>query len=187
MEVSLYCPAERCSILAPSKLATVLSVSTTTSHTPRQYILSLASASAFLNSKKQPRVLADLQLVAVCTLDMVHTRRRACTWDTVNTCARDNILLYFAQLENPTMVTEEMQVVMEAQYNTRTSERLLSSVRSRKYSIRPMLPCSWGRGSAWGGRISIVWLGAGCGKYKLEVCGGRAEMTAQNDWKTFLL
>ena len=125
------------------------------------------------------------QYAITCTLDMVHTRRIACIWDPVI------IFLYvkafMAQLENHTMVTEEMQVVMEAQYNTRTSERLLSSVRSRKYSIRPMLPCSWGRGSAWGGRISIVWLGAGCGKYKLEVCGGRAEMTAQNDWKTFLL
>ena len=67
------------------------------------------------------------QYAITCTLDMVHTRRRACTWDTVITCARDNILYvkaFMAQLENPTMVTEEMQVVREARDNTRTYEKL---------------------------------------------------------------
>ena len=62
-----------------------------------------------------------------CTLDMVHTRRRACTWDTVITCARDNILYvkaFMAQLENPTTVAEEMQVGKEAQDNSRTYEEL---------------------------------------------------------------
>ena len=58
---------------------------------------------------------------------MVHTSRRACTWDTVITCAKDNILCveaFMAQLENPTMVTEEMQVVRGAQNNTMTYKQL---------------------------------------------------------------
>jgi hypothetical protein len=69
----LECPVERHSDLNSSELATVLSVSTTTStsHTLRQYILPPASATATLkrhclgrplNSKKQPRVVADLQM-----------------------------------------------------------------------------------------------------------------------------
>ena len=47
--------------------------------------------------------------------------------DTLITCARDNILYveaFMAQLENPTMVTEEIQVVREAQDNIRTYEEL---------------------------------------------------------------
>ena len=47
---------------------------------------------------------------------MVHTRRIACIWDPVI------IFLYvkafMAQLENPTTVTEEMQLVREAEDNT---------------------------------------------------------------------
>ena len=73
MVAYLDCPAERYSDLSPSELATVLSVSTTTSssHTPRQYILSPVSATTTikshclgrpLNRKKQTRVDADLQL-----------------------------------------------------------------------------------------------------------------------------
>jgi hypothetical protein len=46
--------------------------------------------------------------------------RRVGTWATVITCARDDISAVMSQLENPTMVTEEMQVVREAQNNIRT-------------------------------------------------------------------
>ena len=74
MAAFLECLAESYNDLSPSELlATVLSMSTTTStsNTPRQYILSPVSATATLkrhclwrplNSKKQPRVVADLQL-----------------------------------------------------------------------------------------------------------------------------
>ena len=73
MAAFLECPAESYSDLSLCELATVLSMSTTTStsNTPRQYILSPVSATATLkrhclwrplNSKKQPRVVADLQL-----------------------------------------------------------------------------------------------------------------------------
>ena len=67
MAAYLDCPAERYSDLSPSELATVLSVSTSTSHTPRQYILSPVSATATikrhclgrpLNSKKKPTVFS---------------------------------------------------------------------------------------------------------------------------------
>ena len=62
-------------------------------------------------------------MVAVCHhlhLGHVHTMRRVGTWATVITCAREDILAIMAQLENPTMGTEEMQVVREAQNNIKT-------------------------------------------------------------------
>jgi hypothetical protein len=51
---------------------------------------------------------------------MVQTRRRAWTWDTLIFYVK----AFMAQLENPTTVTEEMQVVREARDNTRTYEKL---------------------------------------------------------------
>jgi hypothetical protein len=73
MAAYLDCTEERYSALYSSELATALGVSntTSTSHTPRQYILSPVSTTATitrhylgrpLNSKNQPIVVADLQL-----------------------------------------------------------------------------------------------------------------------------
>jgi hypothetical protein len=69
---------------------------------------------------------------------MVHNRRRACPWDTVITSARDNILYvkaFMAQLENPTTVTEEMQLVRQA-YEELKALREIAVFRQQKKICR---------------------------------------------------
>ena len=154
--------------------------------TESQYVLSPVNATVTmkrncvnkpLNSKKQPRVIANLQLdtlrlslsdlqfrrsvsaarsvvmlkkarqywrwrpgcgvagearrwwhyAITSTLELIHSRRRANTWDSVMTCARDNVKYveaFMAQLENPTMMSEELKVIKEAQDALRTYDEL---------------------------------------------------------------
>ena len=121
-----------------------------------------------LNSKKQPRVVANLQLDTLrlglsdlqfrksvtgarnvimlrkarqywkarlsvqvsgearrrwqyainCTLDLVYFRRKANTWPSLLTSARDNVQYveaFMVLLEKPTMISEEHKVITEAQ------------------------------------------------------------------------
>ena len=154
--------------------------------TESQYVLSPVNATVTmkrncvnkpLNSKKQPRVIANLQLdtlrlslsdlqfrrsvsaarsvvmlkkarqywrwrpgcgvagearrwwhyAITSTLELIHSRRKANTWDSVMTCARDNVKYveaFMAQLENPTMMSEELKVIKEAQDAFRTYDEL---------------------------------------------------------------
>ena len=67
------------------------------------------------------------QYAITCTLDVIHSRRKANTWDSVLSAARNNVSYvkaFMAQLENPTMMTEEDKVIKEAQDSFRSYEEL---------------------------------------------------------------
>ena len=67
------------------------------------------------------------QYAITCTLDVIHSRRRSETLDSVLSCARDNVKYveaFTAQLENPTMVSEEHKTVKESQDTVRSYDEL---------------------------------------------------------------
>ena len=67
------------------------------------------------------------QYAITCTLDVIHSRRKSNTWDSVLSAARNNlsyVKAFMAQLENPTMMTEEDKVIKEAQDSFRSYEEL---------------------------------------------------------------
>ena len=67
------------------------------------------------------------QYAITCTLDVIHSRRKASTWESLLTAARNNVSYvkaFIAQLENPTMMSEEDKVIKEAQDSFRSYEEL---------------------------------------------------------------
>ena len=56
-------------------------------------------------------------------LDVIHSRNKSITWDIGLSAARNNVIYertFMAQLEYPTMITEEDKVIKEAQYSFRS-------------------------------------------------------------------
>ena len=68
------------------------------------------------------------QYAITCTLDVIHSRRKANTWDSVLSAAKNNVSYvraFMAQLENPTMMSEEDdKVIKETQDSFRSYEEL---------------------------------------------------------------
>ena len=67
------------------------------------------------------------QYAITCTLDVIHSRRKSNTLDSVLSAARNNVSYvraFMAQLENPTMMTEEDKVIKETQDSLRSYEEL---------------------------------------------------------------
>ena len=170
----------------PGELRELMGVENMSSHLSSQYILSPSSATMTikrncvnkpLNSRKLPRLEAELQLDSLqlglsdlqfrrlvssgrsvlmlrkarqywrwrplggvregarrwwqyaitATLDLIIARRRANTWPSVLASARDNVAYvkaFMEQLENPTMVSEDMKNVKESQDNSRSYDEL---------------------------------------------------------------
>ena len=186
LSVYIDTEAEMFGDLSPGHLWSKMSVHSGSSDDNSQYVLSPINATITmkrncvnkpLNSKKHPRIIANLQMDTVrlglsdlqfsktvaagrsvvmlkkarqywrwrpvckvregvrrwwhyaitCTLDVIHSRRVANSLENVLSCARDNVKYveaFMAQLDNPTMISEEHKLVKETQDSLRSYDEL---------------------------------------------------------------
>ena len=186
MSAYLDIEASRFGEMKPAELREVMSVGNMAQSLSSQYLLSPISATMTikrncvnkpLNSRRLPRLEAELQLDSLqlgvsdlqlrrlvssgrslvmvrkarqywrwrpvvgvkegarrwwqyaitSTLDLIMARRRSNTWPAVLSCARDNldyVRAFMEQLENPTMVSDELKTLKETQDNCRSYDEL---------------------------------------------------------------